>query len=136
MISDDSHIFDGVTLNPSLNSFMLIDITDEIVRPLIEATGPQALRDKVDLTTGWYTAEQWEKIRTVLQLRFHSLADFGIPAAPEKCAAAIALVEARFRDAESKGLRQDNRGGEDDDHDDEEEEDDNGDDDDDDRMSE
>lgn len=105
-LSADSHIFDGVTPFPTLNSFMLIDITDEIARPYIDATGPQALRDKPDDVSGWYTAEQWEKIRIVLQLRFHFLANQGIPAPAEKCAAAVALVEARFRDTGSKGRQE------------------------------
>ncbi|PWN94146.1 hypothetical protein FA10DRAFT_264720 [Acaromyces ingoldii] len=111
----DSHIFDGVTPFPTLNSFMLIDITDEIARPYIDATGPQALRDKPDDVSGWYTAEQWEKIRTVLQLRFHFLANQGIPAPAEKCAAAVALVEARFRDTGSKGRQESHEADDDDD---------------------
>ncbi|UZJ52441.1 hypothetical protein CBS101457_001761 [Exobasidium rhododendri] len=89
-----SHIFDGVTSTRIQGSYQLIDVQDELVKPLILQAGDAAIRDRPDKTTGWYTQKQYDKIRLVLQARFHRLAVEGIPAAKEECDAIVAQVDA------------------------------------------
>jgi hypothetical protein len=45
-----SHIFNGVSLEANSGRFMLCDITDPIARPLIEAEGPENLRETFDVS--------------------------------------------------------------------------------------
>jgi hypothetical protein len=88
-----SHTFDGVTPSRVRGSYQLIDVNDEFVRPLIYQEGPGILREKLDLNTGWYTQRHFDKIRSVMQARYHRLLEEGKPATKEECDAIIAQID-------------------------------------------
>lgn len=80
-----SHIFDGETLKPNAGTFMLIDIKDEIVQELINATGPGVIAKKITPQSGWYTKAHYEKIHKVLEHRMNTLTKTGKAASRESC---------------------------------------------------
>lgn len=88
-----SHTFDGVTPSRVRGSYQLIDVHDEFVRPLIYQKGPGVLREKLDLNTGWYTQKHFDKIRSVMQARYHRLLEEGRSATKEECDAIIAQID-------------------------------------------
>jgi hypothetical protein len=51
------------------------------------------LRNKFDITTGWYTEKHWEKIRSVFHARYHRLLEGGVPLPKEDCDAIIAQID-------------------------------------------
>jgi hypothetical protein len=93
-IHRNSHKFDGVTPTRIQGSYQLIDVEDDFVRPLIDQEGEHVLRPTPDRNTGWYTPKHYEKIRQVLQARFHTLAEEGVPATREDCDVILAQVNA------------------------------------------
>lgn len=89
----DSHIFDGIKARRKAVNFLLIDVHDEYVKPLIYQQGEGVLRDIPDRDTGWYTQKHYDKIRYVMHARFHRVHDGTGPATKEECDTIIAQVE-------------------------------------------
>ncbi|KAF9076381.1 RNA polymerase III transcription factor IIIC subunit-domain-containing protein [Rhodocollybia butyracea] len=85
-----SHIFDGVNLTKETAAFQLCDITDPMLKKLIE--DPDDLREVCDERDGWYTTHALERIKAVLRLKFFSLLD-GRPATEEECQAVLEQAE-------------------------------------------
>lgn len=100
--SSDSHIFDGITPSRVRGNYLLIDVHDDLVKPLIYQEGEGILREQPDRDTGWYTQKHLEKIRLVMQARYHQLLEDGVPASKEECDAIITQVENNFSSKVSK----------------------------------
>lgn len=80
----------------------MIDVHDEMVKPLIYQEGRNVLRDEPDRDTGWFTPKHYEKIKLVMQARYHQLLEDGVPASKDECDAIVTQVENNFS---SKGLK-------------------------------
>ncbi|GLB33609.1 putative RNA polymerase III transcription factor (TF)IIIC subunit [Lyophyllum shimeji] len=85
-----SHIFDGQSITKETAAFQLCDITDPMLREMIE--DPDELREECHERDGWYTAHAFERIKTVLRHKFFSLLE-GHPATDEECRALLASNE-------------------------------------------
>uniref|UniRef100_A0A0W0FC86 Rna polymerase iii transcription factor n=1 Tax=Moniliophthora roreri TaxID=221103 RepID=A0A0W0FC86_MONRR len=87
-----SHIFDGQTLTKETAAFQLCDITDPMLKEMIESGDD--LRDTCDASErdGWYSTHAFERIKLVLRLKFFSLLD-GRIATDEECEAALEANE-------------------------------------------
>ncbi|ESK97432.1 rna polymerase iii transcription factor [Moniliophthora roreri MCA 2997] len=85
-----SHIFDGQTLTKETAAFQLCDITDPMLKEMIESGDD--LRDTCDERDGWYSTHAFERIKLVLRLKFFSLLD-GRIATDEECEAALEANE-------------------------------------------
>ncbi|KAL0949601.1 hypothetical protein HGRIS_009648 [Hohenbuehelia grisea] len=77
-----SHVFDGITLTKETAAFQLCDITDPMLKEMIEGTDD--LRDVCEERDGWYSALAFEQIKTVLRHKFFSLLE-GYQASDEDC---------------------------------------------------
>ncbi|KAJ3847681.1 RNA polymerase III transcription factor IIIC subunit-domain-containing protein [Lentinula lateritia] len=85
-----SHMFDGVNLTKETAAFQLCDITDVMLKEMIE--DPDDVRDACDERDGWYSTHALERIKAVLRLKFFSLLD-GRPATDEECQAVLEQAE-------------------------------------------
>lgn len=79
-----SHIFDGQTVTSETAAFQLCDITDLMLKEMIEADDEESLRDACNERDGWYTTHALECIKTVLRHKFFSLLH-GHVATREEC---------------------------------------------------
>lgn len=79
-----SHIFDGKTITSETAAFQLCDITDEMLKEMIEADDEDSVRDSCNERDGWYTTSALERIKSVLRLKFFSLLE-GHIATREEC---------------------------------------------------
>ncbi|KAI0662974.1 RNA polymerase III transcription factor IIIC subunit-domain-containing protein [Cubamyces menziesii] len=77
-----SHIFDGVTVTSETAAFQLCDITDPMLKEMIE--DEDALRETCSERDGWYTTHALERIKAVLRHKFFSLL-LGHIATREEC---------------------------------------------------
>ncbi|CDO74112.1 hypothetical protein BN946_scf185043.g162 [Trametes cinnabarina] len=77
-----SHIFDGVTVTSETAAFQLCDITDPMLKEMIE--DEDAVRETCNERDGWYTTHALERIKTVLRHKFFSLL-LGHVATREEC---------------------------------------------------
>jgi hypothetical protein len=117
----DSHIFDGVTLTKETAAFQLCDITDGMLRRMIEEDDD--LRDvcnvrllkpelvdlfnllwRIQERDGWYTTAHFERIKTVLRHKFFSLLE-GHVSTDEECAALLVTHSASQRMPTSRTQR-------------------------------
>ncbi|KAG9219138.1 hypothetical protein CCMSSC00406_0001548 [Pleurotus cornucopiae] len=89
-----SHIFDGVTLTKETAAFQLCDITDPMLKQMIDECDD--LRDVCNERDGWYTTHSLERIKTILRHKFFSLLD-GYPATDEECVALLETQSGRER---------------------------------------
>ncbi|KAL0581965.1 tau 95 subunit of transcription factor TFIIIC [Marasmius crinis-equi] len=85
-----SHIFDGQTLTKETAAFQLCDITDPMLKEMIES--PEDLRETCDERDGWYSTYTFERIKLVLRLKFFSLLE-GRTVTDEECQAALEAAE-------------------------------------------
>ncbi|KAJ3723184.1 RNA polymerase III transcription factor IIIC subunit-domain-containing protein [Lentinula raphanica] len=85
-----SHVFDGVNLTKETAAFQLCDITDHMLKEMIE--NPDDIREVCDERDGWYSTHALERIKAVLRLKFFSLLD-GRPATEEECQAVLEQAE-------------------------------------------
>ena len=94
-----SHIFDGVTLTSETAAFQLCDITDPMLKQMIEeeedvrdscSVGifwliyPSGLTRLLQERDGWFTSRAMERIKTVLRHKFFALLE-GYVATDEEC---------------------------------------------------
>ncbi|KAF9470465.1 hypothetical protein BDN70DRAFT_821342 [Pholiota conissans] len=86
----NAHIFDGQTITKETAAFQLCDITDLMLKTMIE--DPDALRETCHERDGWYTTHAFEQIKTVLRHKFFSLLE-GHPATDEECRTLLAASE-------------------------------------------
>ncbi|OSD01840.1 hypothetical protein PYCCODRAFT_1478265 [Trametes coccinea BRFM310] len=77
-----SHIFDGTTVTSETAAFQLCDITDPMLKEMIE--DEDAVRETCNERDGWYTTHALERIKTVLRHKFFSLL-LGHVATREEC---------------------------------------------------
>ncbi|KAI0771512.1 RNA polymerase III transcription factor IIIC subunit-domain-containing protein [Trametes elegans] len=77
-----SHIFDGTTVTSETAAFQLCDITDPMLKEMIE--DEDALRETCNERDGWYTTAALERIKAVLRHKFFSLL-LGHVATREEC---------------------------------------------------
>ncbi|KAK7049690.1 tau 95 subunit of transcription factor TFIIIC [Paramarasmius palmivorus] len=85
-----SHVFDGQTLTKETAAFQLCDITDPMLKEMIESVDD--LRDTCDERDGWYSTPAFERIKLVLRLKFFSLLD-GRVVTDEECETALEASE-------------------------------------------
>ncbi|KAJ3993157.1 RNA polymerase III transcription factor IIIC subunit-domain-containing protein [Lentinula boryana] len=85
-----SHVFDGINLTKETAAFQLCDITDPMLKEMIE--DPDDVREACDERDGWYSTHALERIKAVLRLKFFSLLD-GRPATEEECQAVLEQAE-------------------------------------------
>ncbi|RDB23140.1 Transcription factor tau subunit sfc1 [Hypsizygus marmoreus] len=85
-----SHIFDGQTITKETAAFQLCDITDPMLKEMID--DPDDLREECNERDGWYTSHAFERIKTVLRHKFFSLLE-GHPASDEECRALLVTNE-------------------------------------------
>ncbi|KAF8897346.1 RNA polymerase III transcription factor IIIC subunit-domain-containing protein [Infundibulicybe gibba] len=85
-----SHIFDGQTLTKETAAFQLCDITDPMLKELIN--DPKDLRDVCHERDGWYDPKAFERIKAVLRHKFFSLLEGHVPT-DEECQALMAAEE-------------------------------------------
>ncbi|KAF9534434.1 RNA polymerase III transcription factor IIIC subunit-domain-containing protein [Crepidotus variabilis] len=85
-----SHIFDGHTLSKETAAFQLCDITDSMLKEMIE--DPEGLRETCHEKDGWYTSHALEQVKTVLRHKFFSLLE-GHPVSDEDCRALLLASE-------------------------------------------
>lgn len=103
-----SHIFDGVTVTKETAAFQLCDITDPMLKEMIE--NEEDLRDVCNVSLspvqlwhrphyvtmqerdGWYSTHAFERIKTVLRHKFFSLLG-GHIASREECEALLVPQE-------------------------------------------
>ncbi|KAI0053086.1 hypothetical protein FA95DRAFT_1579753 [Auriscalpium vulgare] len=78
----NSHVFDGQTLSTETAAFQLCDITDPMLREMIE--DEEETRETCNERDGWYTAHALERIKAVLRFKFFSLLE-GYVATDEEC---------------------------------------------------
>lgn len=71
--SGRSHVFDGLELNHSIGTYQLCDITDPLLKRLIES--PKGVQARCRIRDGWYTSNAIEQIRSILRRKFHGLLD-------------------------------------------------------------
>ncbi|TFY72093.1 hypothetical protein EVG20_g894 [Dentipellis fragilis] len=77
-----SHIFDGQTVTTETAAFQLCDITDPMLKGMIE--DEESVRDTCNERDGWYSTHALERIKVVLRHKFFSLLD-GHVATDEEC---------------------------------------------------
>ncbi|KDN42300.1 hypothetical protein K437DRAFT_295394 [Tilletiaria anomala UBC 951] len=97
--SNKSHIFDGKKIHDNMASFFLVDITDPSVQELVNDTSPRALRQGIDVHTGWYTMLQWELLREVTSLKYRCVSIEGREAAEDEVKFCIKQTKDRLRRA-------------------------------------
>ncbi|KAH9918126.1 RNA polymerase III transcription factor IIIC subunit-domain-containing protein [Fomitopsis serialis] len=85
-----THIFDGVTVTKETAAFQLCDITDPMLKEMIE--DEEDVRDECNERDGWYSTEAFERIKTVLRHKFFSLLG-GHVATREECEALLVPQE-------------------------------------------
>ncbi|KAI0721934.1 RNA polymerase III transcription factor IIIC subunit-domain-containing protein [Cerioporus squamosus] len=78
-----SHIFDGETVTSETAAFQLCDITDPMLKEMVEADDEDSLRDTCNERDGWYTTHALERIKTILRHKFFSLLEGHIPTREE-----------------------------------------------------
>ncbi|KZT74547.1 hypothetical protein DAEQUDRAFT_720727 [Daedalea quercina L-15889] len=66
-----SHVFDGVTVTKETAAFQLCDITDPMLKEMIE--DEEDIREVCSERDGWYSTHAFERIKTVLRHKFFSL---------------------------------------------------------------
>jgi len=81
-----SHIFDGMHPSRESATFQLCDITDPMLKEMIE--DEDAVRDECNERDGWYTTHAIERIKIVLRHKYFSLLD-GHRATDEECNAIL-----------------------------------------------
>ncbi|KAG6886925.1 hypothetical protein C0992_001609 [Termitomyces sp. T32_za158] len=81
-----SHIFDGHSITKETAAFQLCDITDPMLKEMIN--DPDDLREECNERDGWYSSHAFERIKTVLRHKFFSLLE-GHPASDEECRALL-----------------------------------------------
>ncbi|TFK76103.1 hypothetical protein BDN72DRAFT_366699 [Pluteus cervinus] len=86
----NAHIFDGQTITKETAAFQLCDITDPMLKGMIEEADD--LRESCDERDGWYSNQSFERIKTVLRHKFFSLLE-GHVATDEECRALLAANE-------------------------------------------
>ncbi|KAF8974777.1 RNA polymerase III transcription factor IIIC subunit-domain-containing protein [Flammula alnicola] len=86
----NSHIFDGRSLTKETAAFQLCDVTEPMLKSMIE--DPDSLRETCNERDGWYTTHAFEQIKTVLRHKFFSLLE-GHPATDEECHALLVASE-------------------------------------------
>ncbi|PWN18961.1 hypothetical protein BCV69DRAFT_284570 [Microstroma glucosiphilum] len=74
-----THRFNGQEFHRLQSSFQLIDISDPVALPFINASGPADLLDSPHPETGWYSSDALERIKSAVGQRFHHLVEFGVP---------------------------------------------------------
>ncbi|KAK1924864.1 RNA polymerase III transcription factor IIIC subunit-domain-containing protein [Papiliotrema laurentii] len=77
------HIFDGKLLHRDRPDFQLCDITDPLIRRIIE--DPKNLRDVCDPRSGWYEPSALEHIKQLTRLKFFYVRENNAPAPDEIC---------------------------------------------------
>ncbi|KAI0306927.1 RNA polymerase III transcription factor IIIC subunit-domain-containing protein [Multifurca ochricompacta] len=77
-----SHIFDGVTLSSETAAFQLCDITDPMLKRMID--DEEDTRESCNERDGWFTSRALERIKTVLRHKFFALLE-GYVATDEEC---------------------------------------------------
>lgn len=77
-----SHTFDGKTLTKDTASFQLCDITDPLLKGMIE--DPSVVRETCHEKHGWYVAAPLERIKNILRHKFFALLE-GYQATDEEC---------------------------------------------------
>ncbi|KAH9973046.1 RNA polymerase III transcription factor IIIC subunit-domain-containing protein, partial [Lactifluus volemus] len=77
-----SHIFDGVTLSSETAAFQLCDITDPMLKRMIEEE--EDVRESCNERDGWFSSRALERIKTVLRHKFFALLE-GYVATDEEC---------------------------------------------------
>jgi len=77
-----SHIFDGVTLSSETAAFQLCDITDPMLKRMIDEE--EDVRESCNERDGWFTSRALERIKTVLRHKFFALLE-GYVATDEEC---------------------------------------------------
>ncbi|TFY80278.1 hypothetical protein EWM64_g3735 [Hericium alpestre] len=77
-----SHIFDGQTITSETAAFQLCDITDPLLKEMIESE--EEVRESSNERDGWYTTHALERIKAVLRFKFFSLLE-GHVATDEEC---------------------------------------------------
>ena len=87
-----SHIFDGETVTSETAAFQLCDITDPMLKEMIEADDEDLLREACNERDGWYATHTLERIKTVLRHKFFSLL-LGHVATQEECEALLVPQE-------------------------------------------
>ncbi|KAM5532733.1 hypothetical protein V8D89_013625 [Ganoderma adspersum] len=87
-----SHIFDGETVTSETAAFQLCDITDAMLKEMIEADDEDSLRESCNERDGWYTTHALERIKTVLRHKFFSLL-LGHVATQQECEALLVPQE-------------------------------------------
>jgi hypothetical protein len=85
-----SHIFDGKTITKETAAFQLCDITDPMLKSMIE--DPEALRETCNERDGWYTTHAFEQIKTVLRHKFFSVLE-GHIVTDEECRILLETTE-------------------------------------------
>lgn len=85
-----SHLFDGQTITKETAAFQLCDITDPMLKEMIE--DPDDLREECNERDGWYSSHAFERIKAVLRHKFFSLLE-GHPATDEESRALLATNE-------------------------------------------
>ncbi|KAI0320629.1 RNA polymerase III transcription factor IIIC subunit-domain-containing protein [Amylostereum chailletii] len=91
-----SHIFDGVTVTSETAAFQLCDITDPMLKDMIE--------DDQEERDGWYTTHALEQIKIVLRHKFFSLLE-GYIATDEECIRLLEQQETRSTKPLSRKIR-------------------------------
>ncbi|KAI9508648.1 RNA polymerase III transcription factor IIIC subunit-domain-containing protein [Russula earlei] len=77
-----SHIFDGVTLSSETAAFQLCDITDPMLKRMIDEEDD--IRESCNERDGWFTSRALERIKAVLRHKFFALLE-GYVATDEEC---------------------------------------------------
>jgi len=77
-----SHIFDGVALSSETAAFQLCDITDPMLKRMIEEEDD--IRESCNERDGWFTSRALERIKAVLRHKFFALLE-GYVATDEEC---------------------------------------------------
>ncbi|OLL21742.1 Transcription factor tau subunit sfc1 [Neolecta irregularis DAH-3] len=93
--NQSSHIFDGKTLNIAGRTFQLCDITDPLIRQLLDQSQPPSSPHG---TFGWYTMDTMVKVRKIMRLKLKSLIDGRIPNDTEF----THILESRFDESKSE----------------------------------
>ncbi|KAH9998354.1 RNA polymerase III transcription factor IIIC subunit-domain-containing protein [Russula vinacea] len=77
-----SHIFDGVTLSSDTAAFQLCDITDPMLKEMIDEE--EDIRESCNERDGWFTSRALERIKAVLRHKFFALLEDYV-ATDEEC---------------------------------------------------
>ena len=107
-VNRTSHIFDGITITKETAAFQLCDITDPMLKRMIEDSNELretchvrgnlllpfsfVFHDRGKERDGWYSTHAFEQIKTILRHKFFSLLE-GHTATEEECIALLTASE-------------------------------------------